>query len=181
MTPQSIAVTQEMRLHPTAKVIEWASCANKATQDTARLRRTVMETQVKKKLLKKIKRSPSFIARASFYYRTSYADFHVPDRTRTCDLRIRNPLLYPAELRARNLIELKNGRGGQIRTDDPSLPKRVRYQLRHAPTLSMKTYEYLSALFYGVSDGARTRDPQNHNLMLYQLSYAHHIQASTSR
>lgn len=22
-----------------------------------------------------------------------------PDRTRTCDLRIRNPLLYPAELR----------------------------------------------------------------------------------
>jgi hypothetical protein len=27
----------------------------------------------------------------------------------------------------------------------------------------------------GVSDGSRTRDPQNHNLMLYQLSYAHRI------
>ncbi|MEY3740046.1 MAG: hypothetical protein RLZZ192_722 [Pseudomonadota bacterium] len=26
----------------------------------------------------------------------------------------------------------------------------------------------------GVSDGARTRDNQNHNLGLYQLSYAHH-------
>jgi hypothetical protein len=25
-----------------------------------------------------------------------------------------------------------------------------------------------------VSDGARTRDNQNHNLGLYQLSYAHH-------
>ena len=26
----------------------------------------------------------------------------------------------------------------------------------------------------GVSDGARTRDPRDHNAMLYQLSYAHH-------
>ena len=26
----------------------------------------------------------------------------------------------------------------------------------------------------GVIDGARTRDPQDHNLMLYQLSYDHH-------
>ena len=26
----------------------------------------------------------------------------------------------------------------------------------------------------GVTDGARTRDPQDHNLMLYQLSYGHH-------
>ena len=28
----------------------------------------------------------------------------------------------------------KNGRGGQTRTDNPSLPKRVRYQLRYIPT-----------------------------------------------
>ena len=27
----------------------------------------------------------------------------------------------------------------------------------------------------GVSDGDRTRDIQNHNLTLYQLSYAHHL------
>ena len=26
----------------------------------------------------------------------------------------------------------------------------------------------------GVSDGARTRDTQDHNLVLYQLSYTHH-------
>ena len=25
-----------------------------------------------------------------------------------------------------------------------------------------------------VTDGTRTRDPQDHNLMLYQLSYDHH-------
>ena len=27
----------------------------------------------------------------------------------------------------------------------------------------------------GVSDGARTRDTQDHNLVLYQLSYTHHV------
>ncbi len=26
----------------------------------------------------------------------------------------------------------------------------------------------------GVSDGTRTRDSQDHNLVLYQLNYAHH-------
>jgi hypothetical protein len=26
-----------------------------------------------------------------------------------------------------------------------------------------------------VSDGARTRDTQDHNLVLYQLSYTHHV------
>ena len=29
----------------------------------------------------------------------------------------------------------------------------------------------------GVSDGARTRDTQDHNLVLYQLSYTHHVAA----
>ena len=27
----------------------------------------------------------------------------------------------------------------------------------------------------GVSDGVRTRDPQDHNLVLCQLSYTHHV------
>ena len=27
----------------------------------------------------------------------------------------------------------------------------------------------------GVPDGARTRDKQNHNLLLYQLNYGHHM------
>lgn len=30
------------------------------------------------------------------------------------------------------------------------------------------------ALTFGVDDGTRTRDSQNHNLVLYQLNYAHH-------
>lgn len=30
------------------------------------------------------------------------------------------------------------------------------------------------ALALGVSDGTRTRDSQDHNLVLYQLNYAHH-------
>tara|TARA_Y100000768_G_scaffold379389_1_gene355062 strand:+ start:320 stop:556 length:237 start_codon:yes stop_codon:yes gene_type:complete len=30
------------------------------------------------------------------------------------------------------------------------------------------------ALKNGVDDGARTHDKQNHNLLLYQLNYAHH-------
>jgi hypothetical protein len=32
----------------------------------------------------------------------SWKVFGTPDRTRTCDLRLRRPLLYPAELRAQN-------------------------------------------------------------------------------
>ena len=27
---------------------------------------------------------------------------------------------------------------------------------------------------FGVADGARTRDTQDHNLVLYQLNYSHH-------
>ena len=30
----------------------------------------------------------------------------------------------------------------------------------------------------GVDDGTRTRDTRNHNPMLYQLNYIHHIQFS---
>ena len=30
----------------------------------------------------------------------------------------------------------------------------------------------------GVTDGARTRDNQNHNLALYQLNYGHHKRVS---
>lgn len=29
-------------------------------------------------------------------------------------------------------------------------------------------------IFFGVADGARTRDTQDHNLVLYQLNYSHH-------
>ena len=42
------------------------------------------------------------------------------------------------------------GRGGQTRTDNPSLPKRVRYQLRHTPiqfSLSLQNFSVLINLF----------------------------------
>ena len=29
--------------------------------------------------------------------------------------------------------------------------------------------------FFGVDDGARTHDTRNHNPMLYQLNYIHHV------
>lgn len=120
-----------------------------------------------------------------------------------------------------SVLKELTGRGGQTRTDNPSLPKRVRYQLRHTPTkyvketlnmfFSVLTFRTISSDFYrtnplrnwpcqsvyafgffgqsslngearrssagaktGVSSGDRTHDPQNHNLMLYRLSYAHH-------
>ena len=78
---------------------------------------------------------------------------------------------------------LKNGRDGETRTHNPSLPKRVRYQLRHIPIYKFTTvtnvlnFTIFSREFkkVGVSSGSRTHDPQNHNLVLYQLSYTHHI------
>ncbi len=44
-------------------------------------------------------------------------------RSRTCDPRLRRPMLYPAELQAQNF-----GRGRGIRTPDILLPKQARYQ-----------------------------------------------------
>ena len=34
-------------------------------------------------------------------------------------------------------------------------------------------------LFFGVEDGIRTHDPQSHNLVLYQLSYNHHVKSES--
>jgi hypothetical protein len=36
-----------------------------------------------------------------------------PDRIRTCDLRLRSPLLYPAELPGRTLDNYTSYRGGE--------------------------------------------------------------------
>ena len=33
----------------------------------------------------------------------------------------------------------------------------------------------MKAAFFGVDDGARTHDTRNHNPMLYQLNYIHHV------
>ena len=64
-----------------------------------------------------------------------------PDRTRTCNRRLRRPMLYPVELRAHRqphcraksrvpvcLTARRGGRGRGIRTPDTLLPKQVRYQ-----------------------------------------------------
>src|SRR5665647_2086258 len=72
--------------------------------------------------------------------------FGAPGRIRTCDLKIRNLLLYPTELRAREVAAVWrpgvcSGRGDQ-KADN------------------------------GAGDGSRTRDPQLGRLMLYQLSYS---------
>ena len=34
---------------------------------------------------------------------------------------------------------------------------------------------------YGVDDGTRTRDTRNHNPMLYQLNYTHHMEGKLAR
>ena len=50
--------------------------------------------------------------------------FGPPGRNRTCDRRLRRPMLYPTELRA----AVSGGRGEEIRTPDILLPKQARYQ-----------------------------------------------------
>ena len=58
-----------------------------------------------------------------------------PGRIRTCDRRLRRPMLYPAELRAHSssLTGILAGRGRRIRTADPLLPKQLRYQTAPCP------------------------------------------------
>src|SRR5690606_27341432 len=55
-----------------------------------------------------------------------------PGRTRTCNHRLRRPVLYPVELRARVRMiaapDGTDGRGRGIRTPDILLPKQARYQ-----------------------------------------------------
>ena len=43
------------------------------------------------------------------------------------------------------------------------------------------TSEPVRGAVCGVSDGGRTRDNRDHNPVLYQLSYTHHVQAPAYR
>ena len=64
-----------------------------------------------------------------------------PDRNRTCNPRLRRPMLYPIELRALNSSvkrATKIGRGREIRTPDILLPKQARYQTALYPDLKPK-------------------------------------------
>ena len=63
-----------------------------------------------------------------------------PGRSRTCDHRLRRPVLYPTELRApagtkptSTPLVSSVGRGSRIRTCDPLLPKQMRYQTAPCP------------------------------------------------
>ena len=72
-----------------------------------------------------------------------------PGRTRTCNPRLRRPLLYPVELRAHPgrladpQSERGGGRGREIRTPDPLLPKQMRYQAALCPDISLKITHFL--------------------------------------
>ena len=75
-------------------------------------------------------------------YQLSYSHhqtFGPPDRIRTCDPRLRRPMLYPAELRAARQLSKrgpKRGRGEGIRTPDILLPKQARYRTALRPASS---------------------------------------------
>src|SRR5690606_19273899 len=58
-----------------------------------------------------------------------------PGRTRTCNHRLRRPVLYPVELRApANILPAPlDGRGRGIRTPDPLVPNQMRYQTALCP------------------------------------------------
>ncbi len=58
-----------------------------------------------------------------------------PGTTRTCNPRLRRAMLYPVELRALKTVFYKNGRGREIRTPDPLLPKQLRYQAALYPDI----------------------------------------------
>jgi hypothetical protein len=47
--------------------------------------------------------------------------------------------------------------------------------------LLMRPFRRKGQLTCGVSDGIRTRDFQDHNLVLYQLNYTHHRRRSIDR
>ena len=59
-----------------------------------------------------------------------------PDRNRTCNRRLRRPMLYPVELQAHVRSLTPAGRGRGIRTPDIQLPKLALYQTELYPDTS---------------------------------------------
>jgi hypothetical protein len=70
--------------------------------------------------------------RSSLYPRFDHRALSAPAWIRTRDLRIRSPLLYPAELRGRAGTPVPD-RGDRIRTGDLGHPKAARYQAAPRP------------------------------------------------
>ncbi len=79
----------------------------------------------------------SYIHHRVLHFTTTASDYKnlgtgAPDRNRTCNPRLRRPVLYPVELRALTYRAF-SGRGGGIRTRDPLIPNQVRYQAALRP------------------------------------------------
>ncbi len=71
-----------------------------------------------------------------------------PGRVRTCNLRLRRPLLYPVELRALKdkafKFALIVGRSRGIRTPDPLVPNQMRYQTAlYSESIKSAHFKYL--------------------------------------
>ena len=69
-----------------------------------------------------------------------------PDRNRTCNRRLRRPMLYPVELQALDLSRTPAGRGRGIRTHDIQLPKLALYQAELYPDFETRSLSRTEAL-----------------------------------
>lgn len=77
----------------------------------------------------------------------------------------------------------KKWSGWRDSNSQPLAPKASALPIAPHPDITVNTdinvliFSIFSRFFekIGVSSGSRTHDPQNHNLMLYQLSYTHRI------
>ena len=66
-----------------------------------------------------------------------------PDRTRTCNRRLRRPMLYPVELQAQSPRgRAQRGRGRGIRTPDFCVPNATLYQTELYPARDTDHYRY---------------------------------------
>jgi hypothetical protein len=81
---------------------------------------------------------------------------------------------------------VRGWRGAQSPRHVPRFPMPGQRPVGVPPTPAWRTRKALvselaRASPRGVSDGARTRDTQDHNLVLYQLSYTHHVSRPDAR
>src|SRR5690606_18461355 len=85
-----------------------------------------------------------------------------PGRNRTCNHRLRRPVLYPVELRApvpeTCTGRCRNGRGRGIRTPDILLPKQARYQTALYPARWNRIIPAAARLLRSLTSEARRRN-----------------------
>jgi hypothetical protein len=64
---------------------------------------------------------------------------------------------------------------GHDQTSRPTDSHQPATLIQRAGPVSRRGLSALERAFSGVTDGIRTRDPRDHNPVLYQLSYSHHV------